>query len=150
MEDQSGVLIQDQPHQRLILVHSSSHHHQQRASNTECHSPCPSPLRRDVGRLFFPRWTDRGRKNPGGTQKVGGPHSASRKRATTKVVARFLCSLVFYPTDPSLPKCQHVQACEEATTKVTWQRHNDTTTTTQAEQRKMNGPTMTTRPQQQE
>jgi len=69
MEDQSGVLIQDQPHQQLILVHSSSHHHQQRASNMEFHGPCLSPLHRDVCRLVFPQRTDRGRKNPGGPRK---------------------------------------------------------------------------------
>jgi len=125
MEDQSGVLIQDQPHQRLILVHSSSHHHQQRASTTEFTARAP-PL--SVG-MWAGSFSLDGRigegRTQGGTQKVGGPHSASRKRAMTFVVARFLPSLVFYPTDPSLPKCQRVQACEEATTKATWQRHNN-------------------------
>src|SRR6266446_9251469 len=35
-----------------------------------------------------------GKRNQGETQEVGDPGGASRKRATTKVVARFICLFV--------------------------------------------------------
>jgi len=47
----------------------------------------PSPLQRDVG---VNQQGVGGGETRGGTHEVGGPSSASRKRATTNVVARFL------------------------------------------------------------
>jgi hypothetical protein len=90
-------------------------------------------------------------RTPGGTQKVGGPHSASRKQATTKVVVRFLSSILFHPTDPTLPQCQHIQPSQprrrgnNATTAPTTaqrqpRQHNDdhdSTTTTATAQRQL-------------
>jgi len=86
-------------------------------------------------------------RTQGGTQKVGGPHSASRKRATTKVVVRFLPSILFHPTDPTLPQRQHIQPSQprrrgnNATTQQRCrQQHNNnrdsTTTTAKGQQRR--------------
>src|SRR5258708_15279639 len=54
----------------------------------------PSPLQRDVG---VNQQGVGGGETRGGTHEVGGPSSASRKRATTNVVARFLSFLLPSP-----------------------------------------------------
>src|SRR6266568_2765669 len=58
----------------------------------------PSPLQRDVGRFYLARPGDMDGGIQGGTQEMGGPAGASRKRATTFVVARFRHS--FFPLPP--------------------------------------------------
>jgi len=143
MEDQSGVLIQDQPHQQLILVHSSSHHHQQCASNTEFHSPCLFPLHRDVGQLVFPQWTDRGRKNP----ESGRPTQCIKKTSHNFCrgsLSVFPCILPHWPPNANVSKrVRRLRLRRRGNDITTWQWRRG------AEQRKMNSPTMTTRPQQQ-
>jgi hypothetical protein len=57
----------------------------------------PLPFSKGCGRLIVVRRRNGGRRNMRGTQ-VGGPHSTSRKRATTFVMARFFPSL-FDPTN---------------------------------------------------
>src|SRR6266567_7771275 len=49
----------------------------------------PSPLQRDVGQFHLALLGDMKGGTQGETQEVGGPAGASRKRATTFVVARF-------------------------------------------------------------
>jgi len=49
----------------------------------------PSPLQRDVGGHILARPRNWGGETQGGTQEMGGPSSASKKRATTFAVARF-------------------------------------------------------------
>jgi len=50
----------------------------------------------------------------GGTQEVGGPSSALRKQATTKVVAHFL---PFLPSSPATNAC-YTQAATTTTSLV--------------------------------
>jgi len=76
----SGVWIQDQPHQRLILgsffpptTTTDS------ASTRNSHRPCPSPLYRDVGWLILPQRMDRGRKNTRGDPESGRPTRCVKK-----------------------------------------------------------------------
>ena len=58
------------------------------------HPHAPSPLQREV--LHAWRKNMR-RRTQGGTQEVGSPANASRKRTTTKVVVHFCPSLHAYP-----------------------------------------------------
>ena len=72
---------------------------------------CPSPLQRDVGGSWSSNRGVGGGETRGGTQEVGGPSSASRKWATTNVIARFLPFLLPSPTTyahcTQAPGCHH-------------------------------------------
>ena len=52
----------------------------------------------------------------GGTHEMGGPHGASQKWATTKVVAHFPSSLS--TTDHLSSKCQHSEPCQDPKTRL--------------------------------
>ena len=81
---------------RFILP--SPHRHLPNAFPTmDPHSVSPSPLQRDVGQLVLLRRADMGRRNTREDPEMRGPHNASRKWATTFVVARFIPSLVYHP-----------------------------------------------------
>jgi hypothetical protein len=109
----------------------------------------PSPLQRDVGSSSS---LDRGfweRGTPGGTQEVGGPRGASRKRAMTYVMVHFLS---FSPpqnklTQPVSLKRQVATKKKTATTTTAATTTTGTTTTTEQPpprptQRQQYSPTM--------
>jgi len=93
----SGVLIQHQSHQWLMLGSSFSHPTTTASPRRPSLLPtelmpiwclwCPSPLLRDVGPSPSRSMEEnaKGWRTRGGTREVGGPSSASQKQATTVV-----------------------------------------------------------------
>jgi len=63
----------------------------------------PSPLQRDVGGSWSIDGGVGDGEMRGGTQELGGPSSASRKRSTTFIVVRFRLSFSFCPHPPLTP-----------------------------------------------
>ena len=128
IEDRSGVLIQDQPHQRLILLHSSL---PSPATHLD-HAARAPPL--SVG-MWAGSFSLDGRIGEGRTQ--GGPRKweahTVRQENEPRQKSWFVFCLPFYstPLTPPFP----MPAYPTITTEETWQQRNNATTAPTSAQR---------------